>query len=139
LQTKGKCYNNLAVRDPFPNNLNPTVLTFPNPIFIANPQQSIFSNTNNFPSTDLQTVGFISPLGNNFDLVRANELYADYSLMNGFKVNIYDNTGKQVFNAQINSQQFVIKLSTLGSKGVYTLHLLDSNNNSIQTKQIVLE
>ena len=69
LQTKGKCYNNLAVRDPFPNNLNPTVLTFPNPIFIANPQQSIFSNTNNFPSTDLQTVGFISPLGNNFDIV----------------------------------------------------------------------
>jgi hypothetical protein len=68
-QTKGKCYNNLAVRDPFPNSLNPTVLTFPNPIFIANPQQSIFSNTNNFPSTDLQTVGFINPLINNYDLL----------------------------------------------------------------------
>ena len=69
LQTKGKCYNNLAVRDPLPNALNPTVFILPNPIFIANPQQSIFSNTNNYPSTDLQTVGFISPLGNNYDLV----------------------------------------------------------------------
>jgi hypothetical protein len=68
-QTRGKCYNNLAVRDPLPNTLNPTILTLPNPIFIANPQQSIFSNTNNYPSTDLQTVGFINPALNNYDLV----------------------------------------------------------------------
>ncbi len=78
----------------------------------------------------------IFPNPTSSDLIIDN---GDFSLMNGFKVNIYDNTGKQVFNAQINSQQFVIKLSTLGSKGIYTLHLLDSNNNSIQTKQIVLE
>lgn len=69
LQTKGKCYNNLAVRDPFPNTLNTSVLTLPNPLFIANPQQSIFSNNGNFTSTDLQTVGFINPNTNNYDLV----------------------------------------------------------------------
>jgi hypothetical protein len=69
LQTKGKCYNNLAVRDHFPNTINSSVLTVPNPLFIANPQQSIFSSNGNYTSTDLQTVGFINPSNNNFDLV----------------------------------------------------------------------
>jgi hypothetical protein len=58
----------LAVRDPLPNTLNPSIVTLPNPIFIANPQQSIFSNSNNYTSTDLQTVGFINPVLNNYDL-----------------------------------------------------------------------
>lgn len=68
-QTKGKCYNNLAVRDPLPNNINPSIISVPNPLFIANPQQNIFSSNGNFTSTDLQTVGFINPSIKNYDLV----------------------------------------------------------------------
>jgi N-acetylneuraminic acid mutarotase len=78
----------------------------------------------------------IFPNPTSSDLIIDN---GDFALMNDFKISIYDNTGKQVFNSQIISQKFVIKLSTLGSKGIYTLHLLDVNNNPIQTKQIVLE
>ena len=67
-QTYGKCYNNLAVRDPDPSVINSQNYSLPNAIFIANPQQSNFSNANNFASTDLQTVGFVDVLTNNYDL-----------------------------------------------------------------------
>jgi hypothetical protein len=49
--------------------------------------------------------------------------------MTNYRINIYDAIEKQVFNAQINSEQFVIKLFTLGTKGIYTLNLIDANNN----------
>ena len=62
----------------------------------------------------------------------SNDLIIDngnFSLMTNYRINIYDAIEKQVFNAQINSEQFVIKLSTLGTKGIYTLNLIDANNN----------
>ena len=67
--TTGKCYNNLAVRDPKPDTLNVPSVTIANPLFIANAQQTDFSIANNFTSTDLQTVGFIDAANGNFDLV----------------------------------------------------------------------
>jgi hypothetical protein len=68
-QTIGKCYNNLAVRDPKPDTLNVPSVTIANPLFIANPQQTEFSITNNYTSTDLQTVGFINAENGNYDLL----------------------------------------------------------------------
>ncbi len=62
----------------------------------------------------------------------SNDLIIDngiFSLMTNYRINIYDAIEKQVFNAQINSEQFVIKLFTLGTKGIYTLNLIDANNN----------
>jgi hypothetical protein len=67
--TIGKCYNNLAVRDPKPDTLNVPTVNIANPLFIANAQQVEFSIANNFTSTDLQTVGFIDAANGNFDLV----------------------------------------------------------------------
>lgn len=66
--TVGKCYNNLAVRDPNPEILNTQNYTLANALFIANPIQSNFSITNNFQGTDIQTIGFVNPAALNFDL-----------------------------------------------------------------------
>lgn len=66
--TVGKCYNNLAVRDPNPENLNTQNYTLANALFIANPIQSNFSIANNFQGTDIQTIGFVNPAALNFDL-----------------------------------------------------------------------
>jgi hypothetical protein len=68
-ETIGKCYNNLAVRDPKPDTLNVPTVTIANPLFIANAQQVEFSIANNFTSTDLQTVGFVNAENGNFELL----------------------------------------------------------------------
>jgi hypothetical protein len=66
--TIAKCYSNLAVRDANPGSLNTNPATLPNPIFIANPQQTNFSLANNIVSTDLQTIDFIDINAGNYNL-----------------------------------------------------------------------
>jgi hypothetical protein len=66
--TIAKCYSNLAVRDANPESLNTNSITLPNPIFIANPQQTNFSLANNIVSTDLQTIDFIDINTDNYNL-----------------------------------------------------------------------
>lgn len=78
----------------------------------------------------------IFPNPTSSDLIIDN---GNFTLMTGYKVTITDMLGKQVFNSLIDKQKFIINLSSLGSKGIYNVHLVDVNNTPIQTKQIVLE
>ncbi len=67
-QTQGRCYNNLGVSDKYPLLLNTTNTILDHNIFIANPQQSGFSNSFNYVSTDIQTVGFNTTSNNIYSL-----------------------------------------------------------------------
>jgi len=57
----------------------------------------------------------------------------------GKNLRIVDIQGKIVYNALISSAKTEISLKNIGTKGMYVLHLLDANNELVQTKQIVLE
>ena len=57
----------------------------------------------------------------------------------GKTVKIIDVQGKEVYNAVLPSAKTEISLKGFGKTGVYVLHVVDANNASIQTKQIVLE
>ncbi len=57
----------------------------------------------------------------------------------GKTVKIIDVQGKEVYNAVLPSAKTEISLKAFGKTGVYVLHVVDANNASIQTKQIVLE
>ncbi len=57
----------------------------------------------------------------------------------GNTLRIVDVQGKEVYNALITTAKTEISLKSLGAKGMYVLHILDANNVSIQSKQIVLE
>lgn len=57
----------------------------------------------------------------------------------GKMLRIVDVQGKEVFNQKVNTSSMEISMKSLGAKGMYLLHILDANNESIQTKQIVLE
>ncbi len=57
----------------------------------------------------------------------------------GKTVKIVDVQGKEVYNAILPTAKTEISLKAFGKAGVYVLHVVDANNESVQTKQIVLE
>jgi hypothetical protein len=50
-----------------------------------------------------------------------------------------DISGKTVYNELVSAAKTEISLKTFGKAGVYILHVVDANNVSIETRQIVLE
>jgi len=63
----------------------------------------------------------------------------NYSYMNGYSIQIYNTTGQMVYNQQINQQLFNINISTWTGKGLYYVKIVDSTNNIIETKKIVIQ
>ena len=57
----------------------------------------------------------------------------------GNTLRIIDAQGKEVYNQKVTTSTMELSMKTLGSKGMYVLHIVDANNESVQTKQIVLE
>ena len=64
---------------------------------------------------------------------------ADVTEMNGYRYQLMDALGKEIYSQLVTSKKTEISLKTLGAKGVYVLHVLDANNQSIVSKKIVLE
>lgn len=62
----------------------------------------------------------------------------DLEALKGYRYRILDISGKEVYAGLITEQKTSVSLKTFGA-GVYVLHVLDGNNTSIATKQIVLE
>jgi hypothetical protein len=63
----------------------------------------------------------------------------NFSILNGYSVKIETVLGQEVFKSAINQQQFSVDLTTWNGKGVYLVHVLDNQNNIIETKKIVLQ
>ena len=59
--------------------------------------------------------------------------------MNGYRYKMIDISGKTVYNELVTATKTEISLKTFGKAGVYILHVVDANNASIESRQIVLE
>ena len=64
---------------------------------------------------------------------------ADVAAMSGYSYQLLDAVGKEIYSQLVTSKKTEISLKTLGAKGVYVLHVLDANNQSVVSKKIVLE
>ena len=64
---------------------------------------------------------------------------ADVAAMSGYSYQLLDALGKEIYSQLVTSKKTEISLKTLGEKGVYVLHVLDANNQSVVSKKIVLE
>ena len=78
----------------------------------------------------------IYPNPANTDLVIHN---SNFGIMGSYSVRITNTLGQTVFLSQVNQQQFVIALSTLGGAGTYYFALLDGQGNVVETKVIVVQ
>jgi hypothetical protein len=59
--------------------------------------------------------------------------------MAGYSVKIENNAGQQVFQSLINHAQFYVDLSTWTGNGLYFVHLMDPQNNTVTVRKIVLQ
>lgn len=63
----------------------------------------------------------------------------NYNSMAGYTLKIENNLGQTVFTSLINQQQFYIDLSTWSGNGIYFVHIIDAQSNTIEIKKIVLQ
>ncbi len=63
----------------------------------------------------------------------------NYSAMAGYTIRIENNAGQQVFQSAIDQQQFYVDLSTWTGNGLYFVHLIDPQNNTVTVRKIVLQ
>ncbi len=63
----------------------------------------------------------------------------NYFAMAGYTIKIENNAGQQVFQSAVNQPQFYIDLSTWSGNGLYFVHLIDPQNNTVTVRKIVLQ
>ena len=72
----------------------------------------------------------------------ASDLVIDFGnqeMIKGYSLTINDLSGKQVYKENIQTQKSIVKLSSLGGKGLYFVNIVDANSKVLVVKQIILE
>ena len=65
--------------------------------------------------------------------------YGNFSSMSGYTLKIVNAIGQTVFTTPINQQSSYIDLSTWTGNGIYYLQLIDTQNNTIENRKIVIQ
>jgi hypothetical protein len=63
----------------------------------------------------------------------------DLAIMQGHTIKIVNTIGQTMFTSIINQQQFTCDLSTWTGNGLYFVHIIDAQGNTIDIKKIVLQ
>ena len=63
----------------------------------------------------------------------------NFAAMAGYSIKIENNAGQQVFQSLIDQAQFYVDLSTWSGNGLYFVHLIDPQNNTVTVRKIVLQ
>jgi hypothetical protein len=63
----------------------------------------------------------------------------NFAAMSGYSIKIENNAGQQVFQSAINQAQFYVDMSTWTGNGLYFVHLIDPQNNTVTVRKIVLQ
>jgi hypothetical protein len=92
------------------------------------------------------TITGVSP-PNNINTIKvypnpANDVvYIDngnYMSMSNYTIKIVNNIGQEIFNSNVNTQQFMIPVSTFGAEGLYFIQIIDDNGTLLDTRKLVL-
>jgi hypothetical protein len=65
--------------------------------------------------------------------------YGNFSSMSGYTLKIVNAIGQTVFTTPINQQSSYIDLSTWTGNGIYFVQLIDTQNNTIENRKIVIQ
>ena len=114
LYNEGVCYTNITVTDTLLINTN---ITGFNPVTYQNTIK-VWPN----PTHDHITID--------------NGNIANFT---GYQIKITNSLSQQVFQSAINQQQFYVDLSTWTGNGIYFVHIIDGQGNTIDIKKIVLQ
>jgi hypothetical protein len=65
--------------------------------------------------------------------------YGKFAIMNGYKLKIENSLGQQVFQTNIIQKSDYLSLTTWGGNGLYFIHIIDPQENTIEIRKIVLQ
>jgi uncharacterized protein (TIGR02145 family) len=65
--------------------------------------------------------------------------YGNFALMNGYQLRIENSIGQQVFQTNISQQSDTLSLGNWGGNGLYFVHIVDSQGNTIDIRKIILQ
>jgi hypothetical protein len=65
--------------------------------------------------------------------------FGNFASMNGYILKITNSIGQTVFTTPINQQSSYVDLSTWGGNGIYFVQIIDTQNNTIENRKIVLQ
>ncbi len=121
IQIADTCITNVTVYD--------TLLTTVTDTLIINTTLSLPA-----PNNENTILIYPNPASDHITIDNGN-----FAAMAGYSIKIENNTGQQVFQSAINQAQFYVDLSTWTGNGLYFVHLIDPQNNTVTVRKIVLQ
>jgi surface protein len=88
---------------------------------------------------DLDEISLLSVYPNPTNELISIDCGSNFSSMNGYTLKITNLINQIVYTSPINSQQTTIDPSTLTGKGIYFIHLIDSNSITLDIMKLVIE
>jgi hypothetical protein len=77
---------------------------------------------------------FPNPANSNLNLD-----FGNFNNLNGYSIKIYNSLSQVIYNQAITQQSETIDLSTFGGNGIYFLHVINAQNNTVEIRKIVLQ
>jgi hypothetical protein len=65
--------------------------------------------------------------------------FGNFALMNGYQLRIENSLGQQVFQTNINQESETLTLNNWSGNGLYFVHIIDPQGNTIDIRKIVLQ
>jgi hypothetical protein len=65
--------------------------------------------------------------------------YGNFAIMNGYQLSIENSLGQQVFQTFISQQSDYLSLATWGGNGLYFVHIIDAQGNTMDIRKIVIQ
>jgi hypothetical protein len=121
IQIADTCITNVTVYD--------TLLTTVTDTLIINTTLSLPA-----PNNENTILIYPNPASDHITIDNGN-----FTAMSGYSIKIENNAGQQVFQSAINQAQFYVDLSTWTGNGLYFVHLIDPQNNTVTVRKIVLQ
>jgi hypothetical protein len=122
IQIADTCITNVTIYD--------TLLTTVTDTLVINTQ---ITGVN--PPNNLNTIKVFPNPAN--DHITIN--YGNFATMSGYTLKITNNLGQVVFTTPINQQSSYIDLSTMSGNGIYFVQIIDTQNNTIENRKIVIQ
>lgn len=137
----GNCihYDTVTVQDTLVTQIYDTITTHINvydTVLVSVTDTLIINSTLNLPAPNNNHVikVYPNPASDHITIDNGN-----FALMAGYTLKIENTAGQQVFNSVINQSQFYLDISTWSGNGMYYIHLIDPQNNTITIRKIVVQ
>jgi hypothetical protein len=129
IQITDTCISNITVYDTTYVTVYDTLLTTVTDTLIINTTLGLPA-----PNNENTILIYPNPASDQITIDNGN-----YIAMSGYSIKIENNAGQQVFQSTINQAQFILDLSTWTGNGLYFVHLIDPQNNTVTVRKIILQ